>query len=176
MPLFPAADSELEAIATLVNRAYRAGEGWTHEGDYLDGERTDATTLRQDLAQRPDAALLTFRDDAAGDLLGVVWLEPAGGDTWYLGMLTVRPDLQNRQLGRSLLAEAERVAAQHGARRIRMTVIGIRDSLIAWYARRGFQPTGETEAFPYGDARFGVPRRDDLVFVVLERVLPSDSV
>ena len=31
--------------------------------------------------------------------------------------------------------------------------------------------TGETEPFPYGDARFGQPTRDDLVFVVLERTL-----
>ncbi len=36
---------------------------------------------------------------------------------------------------------------------------------------RGYLPTGETRPFPYGDERFGIPRRDDLVFVVLEKRL-----
>jgi hypothetical protein len=52
---------------------------------------------------------------------------------------------------------------------MRMTVIRQREGLIAWYRRRGYEPTGETEPFPYGDERFGVPLRDDLEFVVLEK-------
>jgi hypothetical protein len=52
-----------------------------------------------------------------------------------------------------------------------MTVINVRDGLLAWYARRGYAPTGATEPFPYGDDRFGTPRRDDLHFIVLRRSL-----
>src|ERR1700678_1397368 len=100
MRLTPAVDSDLDEVAALVNRAYRAGEGWTHEAGYLGGQRTDPTALRADLAASPEAVLLTARDEPDGPLLGVVWLEPAGGETWYLGMLTVRPDLQDRKLGR----------------------------------------------------------------------------
>ena len=59
----------------------------------------------------------------------------------------------------------------HGAKRMRMTVIQIRDSLSAWYERRGYVRTGETKPFPYGDARFGVPLRDDLHFEVFEKRL-----
>jgi hypothetical protein len=55
---------------------------------------------------------------------------------------------------------------------VRMTVIAQRAELIAWYARKGFSPTGEIAPFPYGDPRFGLPRRDDLYFVVLEKPLP----
>jgi ribosomal protein S18 acetylase RimI-like enzyme len=116
--------------------------------------------------------LLTLRDEAEAPLLGVVWLEPAGGEAWYLGMLTVRPDLQDRKLGRRLLEDAEAFAIARGARRIRMTVVGVRDTLIAWYERRGYRPTGEREPFPYADHRFGIPRRDDLDFVVLEKQVP----
>jgi hypothetical protein len=47
--------------------------------------------------------------------------------------------------------------------------------LIAWYVRRGYRLTGETEPFPYGDNRFGTPLRDDLSFVVLQRDLAIDS-
>jgi hypothetical protein len=43
--------------------------------------------------------------------------------------------------------------------------------LIAWYARRGYLLTGEREPFPYGQPRFGLPRRDDLYFAVLEKKL-----
>jgi hypothetical protein len=31
--------------------------------------------------------------------------------------------------------------------------------------------TGETQPFPYEDERFGMPARDDLSFVVLEKAL-----
>ena len=52
-----------------------------------------------------------------------------------------------------------------------MTVIWLREALVAWYARRGYHPTGETKPFPYGDDRWGTPTRDDLYFVVLEKAL-----
>jgi hypothetical protein len=43
--------------------------------------------------------------------------------------------------------------------------------LIAWYRRRGYLATGEMAPFPYGDARFGLPVRDDLAFIVMEKRL-----
>jgi ribosomal protein S18 acetylase RimI-like enzyme len=81
----------------------------------------------------------------------------------------VRPDLQNKQLGRTLLAASESFAKDHGGRRIRMTVVNVRVALIAWYERRGYTLTGETQPFPYGDERYGRPLRDDLQFVVMEK-------
>ncbi|MGC1303530.1 MAG: GNAT family N-acetyltransferase, partial [Caulobacteraceae bacterium] len=65
-----------------------------------------------------------------------------------------------------LLAAAEAFVRAQGARRMRMTVIGIRDTLIAWYRRRGYAPTGEVLPFTYAD----VPR-PDLDFVVLEKAI-----
>ena len=174
----PAAEFEFPAIVALVNSAYRgqgAQAGWTTEAGYIDGQRIDLDSLRQDLADSPDAVLLTLRDEDAGPLLGCVWLEPdgdasqreGGEDIWYLGMLTIRPDLQDRKLGASLLAHAEAHAAGLGARRIRMTVVHLRDTLIAWYQRRGYALTGETKPFPVGE-RFGKPQQA-LEFVVLEK-------
>lgn len=46
-----------------------------------------------------------------------------------------------------------------------MNVVNVRDALIAWYLRRGYHKTGETEPFPYSDDRFGAPLRDDLSFL-----------
>ena len=50
-----------------------------------------------------------------------------------------------------------------------MGVLSVRDTLIAWYERRGYARTGETEPFPYGDDRFGKPLRENLVFAILEK-------
>jgi ribosomal protein S18 acetylase RimI-like enzyme len=167
-----ATDADVDEIVALTNWAYRGtGEqaSWTVES-YLEGQRTTAEALRADVAANPEASLLTWRD-AAGALNGHVWLEPVDGRTWYLGLLSVRPDRQDQKLGRTLLAAAEAFARARGARRMQMTVINVRDTLIAWYQRRGYALTGEVRPFPYGDDRFGKPLRDDLSFVVLERAL-----
>jgi GNAT superfamily N-acetyltransferase len=174
MLLRPALESEYAAVVELVNRAYR-GSGddtvasWNIETGIVGGQRLDESLLREELATKPGALMLTCRDEADGPLLGSVWLQPKQDGVWYLGLLTVRPDLQNRQMGRTLLAAAEDYARQHGASRIRLTVLNVRDTLIAWYGRRGYFATGETEPFPYGDERFGKPLRDDLHFVAFEK-------
>ena len=172
MIIAPAADADLETIADLVNAAYRGESsraGWTTEADYLDGQRTDAATLRRDLAGSEGAVILTLRDDEAGPIIGTVWLEPDDPARWYLGMLTVKPDRQARQLGRAMLAAAETYVAERGGTHIEMTVVSIRDTLIAWYERRGYSRTGETRPFPYDNALFGVPKVAGLMFVVLEK-------
>jgi hypothetical protein len=48
-------------------------------------------------------------------------------------------------------------------------VLHVRETLIAWYERRGYRKTGENEPYPYGDERFGKPLVDGLYFVVMEK-------
>ena len=73
-----------------------------------------------------------------------------------------------------LLERAERHAHDAwGAREMRMQVIAGRTELAAWYERRGYRATGATSPFPYGDARFGLPRRDDLHFIAMSRPLDT---
>jgi GNAT superfamily N-acetyltransferase len=176
MPIFPAEPDHLAAVAALVNSAYRGDssrQGWTTEADLLGGQRTDPETLARDLQAHPGARLLTWRETPTGELLASVWVQPAGPEVWYLGMLTVRPDMQAQGLGRRLLDGAEAYCAGLGAKRMRMTVIEVRGELLAWYERRGYAPTGEVEPFPMDDRRFGVPLRDDLRFLVLEKALAT---
>jgi len=170
--LAPAGEADYAEIAALTNWAYRRTgpqASWTVES-YLQGDRIDVPALRRSLVEKPQARMLIWREDA-GDILGQVWLEPLPDDLWYLGLFSVRPDRQDRKLGRRLLAAAEDYARARGARRMQMTVINVRDTLIAWYERRGYALTGEVRPFPYGDHRFGRATRDDLCFVVLERAL-----
>ena len=173
MTLEDAAPADLPAIVALMNRAYRPSAnraGWATEADYIDGDRTTLALLSADLAADPRAHLLVARD-AASAPNRCVWLAPQGDDVWYLGSLTIDPALQNGGAGRAMLAACEDWIAARGGRRVRMTVVNVRDTLIAWYERRGYMRTGETEPWPYGDDRYGVPRRDDLCFVVLEKLL-----
>jgi GNAT superfamily N-acetyltransferase len=170
MVLTQAAEADYAAIVELANLAFRgsgATQSWNTEARYIEGERLNEALLREDLARAPEAFLLTYRE--GGPLLGTVWLEPKDEGVWYLGLLAVRPDLQKRQLGRGLLAAAEEYARVRGAKTIRMTVVQVRDTLIAWYLRRGYVLTGETEPFPYEDERFGRPLRSDLHFVILAK-------
>jgi GNAT superfamily N-acetyltransferase len=179
MVLHPAVEADYAAIVELAYRGTGPGASWNVEAGIIEGERLNESLLREDLAAKPEAYLLTYRDDPDGfpdgfpdgPLLGTVWLEPNQNGVWYLGLLTVRPDVQKRQLGRNLLAAAEEFARERGAQRIRMGVVHVRETLIAWYQRRGYALTGETELFPYHDERFGRPLRDDLHFVVLEKAL-----
>jgi predicted N-acetyltransferase YhbS len=173
---------DLEAVVALVNSAYRgdsAKVGWTDESDYIDGQRTSVADLSADLAADPAPTLLVVRRQAGGDILACVMIEQVagsdGGKAGYIGMLTVRPDLQAEGLGRTVLEAAERRARADGAERARMTVVSIRDTLIAWYLRRGYHLTGETQPFPYDDERFGLPRVQGLEFVVLEKALADNE-
>jgi GNAT superfamily N-acetyltransferase len=174
MLLIPAVEADYAEIIELANTAYRgtgASASWNAEDGILAGQRLNESLLREDLAAKPEAQLLTLRDETTGVLQGMVWLDPGKDGAWYLGLLAVRPDVQKRQLGRQVLAAAEDLARGRGARRMRMTVLQVRSTLIAWYERRGYVLTGETAPFPYGDERFGRPLRDDLHFVVLEKDL-----
>lgn len=180
MELARASANDIPAIVTLMNRAYRgrgADAGWARETDYIDGDRISEADLAAKLADHPDALQLVTRSDV-GAIEGSVWLEPSRDGVWYLGALTIDPRLQNAGAGRRLLEAAERRAAAEGARVIRMKVVNVRETLIAWYERRGYRLTGESEPFPYDDTRFGVPLRDDLAFVLLEKAIaapPSTS-
>jgi predicted N-acetyltransferase YhbS len=171
MVLREATKADLPEVVELINLAYRGSVGWAVETQYIEGQRVDLAGLREDLAANPQALLLVWRDEQDGRLLGSVWLEPAEGEAWYLGLLSVRPEMQDRQLGRQLLAGAEEVVRRNGGRRVRMSVVSLRHTLIAWYERRGYELTGETQPFPYGDERVGRPLRDDLHFVMLEKAL-----
>ncbi|OHV08937.1 GNAT family N-acetyltransferase [Kushneria phosphatilytica] len=171
-----ATSEDIPALVELVTTAYR-GEasraGWTTEADLLDGTRIVPEVLADDLA-RPDSRVLIGEDRSSGELVACAHLE-AVEKAAYFGMFAVLPDCQGAGAGRALLAEAERVSRDELKRhRIRMTVIDVRHELIAWYERRGYRKTGESHPFPYGDTRFGTPKRDDLQFTVLEKTLSGD--
>ena len=165
--------NDVAAVVALVQSAYR-GEasraGWTTEADLLDGQRTDPDDVRE-IIESPDSRIRLGHDDAAG-LVVCCQLERKPGGSCHFGMFAVSPTRQAGGIGREMLAEAERIAADElGAHTMEMTVITQRRELIAWYERRGYTVTGESRPFPHSDERFGLPRRTDLVFEVLAKPL-----
>ena len=170
-----ATPADIDAIVALVTSAYRGDAsraGWTTEADLLDGNRIDPEVLRADLARPRSRVLLVEADDGLHACAHVADEDGAG----YFGMFAVRPGLQGGGLGKRLLAECERIVGDEwGLPVMRMTVIDVRDELIAFYQRRGYRRTGQFKPFPYGDARFGQPKRDDLRFEVLEKPLHTEA-
>ena len=166
-----AVEADIPALVPLVTSAYRGDAsraGWTTEADLLDGNRIDPEVLRADILRAGSRILLAER---GADMLGCahVCIEDGAG---YFGMFSIRPDLQGAGLGKLLLAEAERVVREEWKLpAMRMTVIDVREELIAFYERRGYRRTGIKKPFPATDPRFGIPRRDDLRFEVLEKPL-----
>jgi ribosomal protein S18 acetylase RimI-like enzyme len=178
LTLRPAGPADLPALVTLMNTAYR-GVGkeasWNTESRYIDGPRTSETHLLDEIARKPKACLLVAQESSGGPLLGCVLLAPLEDDRWHVGSLAVDSPLQKSGLGRRLLEAAEAWAAQRGATIIEIEVVNVRDTLIAWYERRGYRLTGATNPFPYGDSRFGTPLREDLSFVLLEKSLAASK-
>lgn len=167
-----AVTADIPALHRLIESAYR-GEasraGWTTEADLLDGQRTDPDDLADILGDPKQALLTAWRGE---ELVGCVLIADRGGGTGYFGMLSIRPKLQGGGLGRRLIAAAEvALSDRFGSERVRISVFPQRDTLIAWYERLGYRRTGDTLPFPYGNPRFGLPRRGDLYFVVMERTL-----
>jgi len=171
LPTRPAATSEAPVLVALINSAYRGDSskaGWTTEADLLGGQRVDVEGLTEMLLRPGNVMLVHDRNHVP---VGCVHLEQTGEDC-YLGLLTIQPTMQRAGLGRRMLEAAERWAIEHwSSRAVHMTVIVQRPELIAWYERRGYRRTEERKPFPYGDQRFGLPRRDDLAFEVLRKPL-----
>lgn len=175
----PALPGDLAAIVTIVAAAYRGAEGragWTSEDHLLDGQRADAAMV-QEIMDGDRSVLLVAEVDGA--VRGCIQLEPLDGapespdgDGAHFGLFAVDPTLQSGGVGSALLTAVETIAGQEWACSwMQLEVLRQRVDLIAWYVRRGYEPTGETLPFPYEDERFGQPRRDDLVFAVLRRPL-----
>jgi ribosomal protein S18 acetylase RimI-like enzyme len=174
MIFVPATQADIEELVVFVNNAYRgqtAEAGWASEAKVITGQRIDSAML-SDMFSKENLVILLMRDQPDSPLAGCVSIERTPGSTaGYLSMLSIDPQRQAEGLGRTLLSKAEGDLQADGATSVRITVIWLRHTLIEWYERRGYRLTGEREPFPYGDQRFGVPLRDDLYFLAMEKPL-----
>lgn len=160
---------DISALNTLINSAYRgefSKKGWTTEAHLLEGGRTTEAELVE-IMQDTTNTILKYSEN--NKIIGCVLLK-ANENELYLGMLTVSPDLQNSGVGKKLLHQAEVFAAEMQLPKIKMTVISVREELIAWYKRNGYVDTGAREPFPVS-AVFSQIAKEPLEFMVLEKII-----
>ena len=160
---------EIPALTLLINSAYRgetSKKGWTTEAHLLEGKRTDDEEMTEILLNPKNTILKYTEND---QIIGSVLLVEKEHQL-YLGMLTVSPELQNSGIGKKMLAEAENQAKALGLSSIVMTVISVREELIAWYKRHGYVDTGEREAFPESEIHVTISD-EPLEFIFLQKRL-----
>lgn len=158
---------DVSQLNELINSAYRgesSKKGWTTEANILEGIRTTEEELTETMGDSKNT-ILKFTEKAR--IIGCVLLMEKEQQL-YLGMLTVSPELQNSGVGKKLLEQAEIHASALGLPRIVMTVISVREELIAWYKRHGYVDTGAREPFPASDVHIPISEKP-LEFMVLEK-------
>jgi len=148
-----ATTADAEAIATLINSAYRGESsraGWTTEADLIDGLRTTTQEIAALIAQ---THLFILVGEYQGKLVATICCEHLIEGHQHkakLGMISVQPNLQNQGFGKQMILAAEANAIEiWPLDAFCMTVITARASLIAFYNRLGYLPTGVVKPFPY---------------------------
>jgi ribosomal protein S18 acetylase RimI-like enzyme len=166
MNIRPGTPEDIPIIVRLVNSAYRGEDGqvgWTNEAHLIGGPRTREADVEELLLDSGSVILTGWKD---GELEGCVYLKEEEGKL-YLGMLSVWPAKQGLGIGKALMAAGMEYARRQGCKVIRITVISVREELIAWYERHGFRRTGDVEPFHTGE-RFGTQKKQ-LELAVLEK-------
>ncbi len=161
-----ATEDDAQAVLNIVNLAYRTEGGWTTESHLVVGDRL----IREDYLlalKAPDTRIYLAVD---GDtIVGCIELKVVNGHA-HLGMLSVLPDRQNQGIASQLLAYAEEQAKQvFSANVAEMLVLDVRQELLAFYYRKGYERADEYVPFPT-DLNVGKPIDQNLMF---EKVIKS---
>lgn len=167
-----AGEHEAEKIAALVNSAYRGDssrKGWTTEADLVGGLRIDREGVLKHMSE--PGAWFEVAYDNKNEMVASVFLKEEPEGVLYLGMFAVNPDLQGQSIGKKFLEHVEQLVLKKKLKAIRITVIHLREELIAYYERRGFVKTGKSEPFLYNDPREGIALRNDLKLIELKKTV-----
>ncbi len=122
------------AIAALVNRAYQV------ESFFVDGERTNAA----EIAEMSRTGAFLVLEQARGELAAAVFVD-SHGDSAYIGMLSVSPDMQGRGLGKRLVRIAEALGEAMGCSSVGLKIVNLREDLGRWYRSLGYEEVGTSE-------------------------------
>lgn len=142
-----AIQSDTPVLFSLINSAYRgdsARSGWTNEADLVGGLRVTEEEISSIISTPDQSFLLALYGE---EIVGCVHLKFILGEV-QINMLTIHPEKQNQKIGASLFSEIERLARLSAKSAMTLSVIHVRKELIAYYERKGFVLTGQSEPFP----------------------------
>ena len=174
LSFYKAEITDASAIAELLNSAYRGDSsrlGWTSEADLIDGLRTTTAEVAQ-IIRREDAFILVgvLKDQ----IVATICCE-RHENTAKLGMIAVKPSLQNKGYGKEMIQAAEAITLREWrVAGFFMSVITIRTELIAFYERLGFERTGNLNDFPTESELWQV-KVPNLKFEYLVKILGRPS-
>ncbi|HBY9387996.1 GNAT family N-acetyltransferase [Klebsiella quasipneumoniae] len=155
-------------IARLVNSAYRPSKkfGWTHESDLISGDRISVEQVRSLFHE--NSVVLLLCDEVC--IVSCVHIKMDHSSA-YIGMLATNPELQSQGLGKKILSYAEQYAIEFfKTDTFRMSVLSSRPELLAFYERRGYTLTGETNSYPLSEG-VGKPKVTNVQVLSLIKVI-----
>lgn len=165
-----ATKKDIEKIVKLVESVYRgesSKSGWTTEADLVDGQRTDAKMILEMMSEVGNEFYVIDANEFS--LAASVHLKKEA-DHGYIGMVSVGTEFQNQKLGKKLLQFCEEKIANWGFKKAKITVLNVREELIAWYVRFGYHRSGQGVDFPK-DPRYGIPKVQNLKLIELEKII-----
>eukprot|EP01089_Gocevia_fonbrunei_P000283 TRINITY_DN10295_c0_g1_i1.p1 TRINITY_DN10295_c0_g1~~TRINITY_DN10295_c0_g1_i1.p1 ORF type:complete len:181 (-),score=33.53 TRINITY_DN10295_c0_g1_i1:61-603(-) len=165
---FSTDDDDLSGIEYVVNDAYRGtnSKAWTTEGHLVSGPRITISQITDLLAADKNTLYIA---EINGKIVGTINVIKLEADLYEFGMFSVLQSVQGQGVGKVLLDHAEGHVKQLNGKRIQLHVVHVRNELLEWYKRKGFQDTGVRETFhPHKDEKTKV---EGLQFVVLEKKL-----
>jgi N-acetylglutamate synthase-like GNAT family acetyltransferase len=120
-------------ITAVINASFREVEEF-----FVAGDRIDLAEVRELFSK--GKFLLAETD---GKVVGCVYIEPRG-ERAYLGLLAVDPEIQQSGVGSALMNAAEEYCSGLGCRYMDIKIVNLRESLPAFYHKRGYIKTGES--------------------------------
>jgi N-acetylglutamate synthase-like GNAT family acetyltransferase len=161
--------NDVTDLVQLVNTAYHPEPGigsWTDESGFFLGPRTSEQTLTNLLVENDSVVLLGLHEDV---IVACVHLEKWKSHA-CIGMLAVNPAFQCAGIGKQMLAQAEAYASSHfDVEKFVLIVISLREELISFYLRRGYQRTNCTIDYAQLCGETCDAKVDGLKFTVLEK-------
>jgi ribosomal protein S18 acetylase RimI-like enzyme len=123
---------DIDLLVPFINRAFASD-------NYF--KRTERTNPSQ-VAEYLRKGFFLLLEDTSG-LIGLIYTELRENHRSYIGMIAIDPDRQSSGIGTRLLQIGEEFCRDRDSSIIEISVINLRQDLVAWYQRKGYQIVGE---------------------------------
>ena len=190
--LRPALTTDIPALTVLINRCYLFEEGWTSESELVGGIRTNQNEIQSVIEDENQHFFVYPQTNSeheaveTDELLGCINIGMEN-DGAYIGFFAVNPELQGSGVGSIMLEKAEILAQSYlteqrltkqkerdktaDKKPIKMLVLKGRDKMLAYYQRRGYVCTGNTQSFSNNDSKGSNSKDSELHFTEIAKAI-----
>ena len=167
-----ATQEDAPALQQIIEASFRyegGRKGWVDDLGLAPRFRMSVDEVAATIA-KPDTSVVIALDADNNDIpIASFQVAKRGEDVARLFIFVVDPKHQGHGLGRKVLAYAEdHCRRTWNVTTMELNALSTRSELIAWYMRRGYRKTGETQPFPV-DKFPDLSLPEDLCFVGFEK-------